>query len=78
LTLTVARIIRGVPILPFFAEGKSMLKIKRAQPPKKETPRSDVAVVLIDFGRATKQTKGSAVGFGLEYGFPPFNWWLPH
>jgi hypothetical protein len=55
-----------------------MNKIKRTDPPKKETPRSDVPVVLIDCGQARKRTQGSAVGFGLEYGFPPFNWWLPH
>ncbi len=64
------------PATPHDVE-KGMIKIKRLRPPKKESPRSDETLVLIDCGRARERTRGSVNGFSLEGGFPPFNWWIP-
>jgi hypothetical protein len=71
------RTISGLPILQFFREAKSMININGSPTTEKEIDRRDEPVVM-DCGRASEWTRGSPVGFGLENGFPPFNWWLPH
>jgi hypothetical protein len=50
------------------------MKTKLSRPLKPaQTKPSPPPIEVIDHGKATKQTRGSSVGFSSESGFPPYD-----